>query len=209
MRRLIDGYNLMLAACELGKPLGPDGLRKARNRFLNRLAPLLGPNEAAVTTIVFDAAAAPRHLPRTSTHRGMTLIFADPDETADDRIESLIAKDPAPRALTVVSSDRRLRRAAERRRAVWISADAFWIKLDARRNLVGRTPPSPEPIAVPDRDEPPRPSAAEAAFWRAEFHDVDAVTAAGTPRDASAFIPTDDELERIAREVAREFGEDD
>ena len=207
MRRLIDGYNLMLAAGDPGRALGPDGFRKARNRFLDRLARLLGPSESAITTIVFDAAEAPKHLPRTSKHHGMTLIFVEPGESADDRVESLIAHDPVPKMLTVVSSDRRLRRAAGRRRAGWISADDFWDKLDARRALLGRIPP-PKPRPVPNRAEPPGPSAAESAYWQTEFHDVDAVTEANTPRDATAFIPTEAELERIAREVEREFDGD-
>src|SRR3954467_12446391 len=104
MRTLIDGYNLMYALGLLGKRLGPDGFRKVRTRFLNDLAAALGAVEAHQTTVVFDAADPPGHLPRESTFKGITVVFAVDDDDADERIERLIAAHSAPKGLTVVSS---------------------------------------------------------------------------------------------------------
>ncbi|MDP7030652.1 MAG: NYN domain-containing protein, partial [Phycisphaerales bacterium] len=44
---------------------------------------------------------------------------------ADDIMEGLIARSTTPRRLVVVSSDRRLRKAARRRRCRWLSSEDF------------------------------------------------------------------------------------
>ena len=56
---------------------------------------------------------------------GLDVVYAGADQEADDVIEVLIARDSAPRRLLVVSTDRRLVRAARRRRAQSLSSDAF------------------------------------------------------------------------------------
>jgi len=56
---------------------------------------------------------------------GLDLVYAGADREADDVIELLIARDSAPRRLAVVSTDRRLIRAARRRRAQSITSEVF------------------------------------------------------------------------------------
>src|SRR5690348_1920712 len=101
MRLLIDGYNLMHAAGRMSRRFGPDGLRRARHRFLNDLAAALGPERAGQATVVFDASSLPLNQAPESSHKGMTVIYAIEDDDADTRIEWLIARDSAPRSLTV------------------------------------------------------------------------------------------------------------
>src|SRR3954469_19420606 len=117
MRTLIDGYNLMFAAGLMGRRFGPEGFRKVRQRFLNDLAATLDPVEAHLTTVVFDANDAPGHVPSATRHKGISVLFAVDHDSADGRIEDLIARHSSPRTLTVVSSDHRIRRAAVRRKA--------------------------------------------------------------------------------------------
>ncbi len=57
------------------------------------------------------------------------LIYAGQGRDADSLIERLIEADHAPRRMLVVSSDRRLQRAARRRRARVIPSDEFLISL--------------------------------------------------------------------------------
>src|SRR3954453_12032751 len=101
MRTLIDGYNLMYAMGHMEKRFGPDGFRKARTRFLNDLASALGAVEAHQTTVVFDARYAPGHLPRESTFKGITVLFAVDEESADAEIERLIVSQATPKTLRV------------------------------------------------------------------------------------------------------------
>lgn len=56
---------------------------------------------------------------------GLDVVYAGASQEADDVIELLIARDSAPRRLLVVSTDRRLVRAANRRRAQSITSEAF------------------------------------------------------------------------------------
>ena len=56
---------------------------------------------------------------------GLDVVYAGASQEADDVIELLIARDSAPRRLLVVSTDRRLVRAANRRRAQSITSQAF------------------------------------------------------------------------------------
>jgi predicted RNA-binding protein with PIN domain len=200
MRTLIDGYNLMHARGLMTGRFGPDGLRKARHRFLVDLAAALDPVEAKGTTIVFDAADPPADRPDRQAMKGMEILFAVGDESADARIEALIAAHSAPKSLTVVSSDHRVRIAAERRRARVVTSDAFLSDLDDRKARKGRIAP-PKP-AADGRERGP--SKAEAAYWMAEFADLAADPELADSLRASDFVPTDEEIARIAREFRDE-----
>jgi len=199
---LIDGYNLMYAAGALdGKEIRREVFQRKRRQFLNALADALGPERCRETTVVLDASTPPADFPLETVHQGLNLIFALGDENADARIESLIAAHSAPRLLTVVSSDRRIRRAASRRRARTLSADEFLDLLD--RFQSGRRPEklAQTPATVPSHDRDFPLSAEESAHWLAEFRGIDA---ASETRDAFAQDPallTDAEIARIQREI--------
>ena len=204
MRYLIDGYNLMHARGMMAPRFGPNGLRNARRRFLNDLAAALGPVESARCTVVFDASQPPPGARREEIEKGLNIIFAVDEDDADARIESLIASHPAPKRLTVVSSDLRLRRAALRRGAVSLTADAFAVSLDGRRSR--RSPPQlPSTPGSDDRIRRLRergPSPSEAADWLVVFGDLDEELRATDPRGSAGL--TDAEIARLEREIASE-----
>src|SRR5262249_28988052 len=112
MRYLIDGYNLLHATGHLAGKVGPHGLERARQTLLERLAAFA--KGAGEGTVLFDARKAPRSAEREQVYQGVHVRYAL-DREADDLIEELIRGDSAPRSLTVVSDDRRLREAARRR----------------------------------------------------------------------------------------------
>lgn len=202
MRYLIDGYNLMYAGGLLGKRLGPDGFRRVRTRFLNDLADALGPLDAFQTTVVFDAAEATGPYPDETRHKGLTVVYAVDDASADDRIEGLIAGHTAPKGLTVVSSDRRLRQAAARRKARAVPAETFWAELDARKERRSRVVSEPPP---PDRPADPELSPAESAFWQQAFADLDQRPETREAlNDAHSPMLTDAEIAALEREIERE-----
>jgi uncharacterized protein len=201
MRTLIDGYNLMYALGLLGKRHGPDGFRKVRTRFLNDLANALGAVAAHQTTVVFDATDPPGHLPRESTHKGISVVYAVDDESADERIEHLIAAHSSPKTLTVVSSDHRIRQAATRRKARAITADGFWQELETPR----RGPPPPPPPTAEEEARLHGLSPNEAASWLDTFRHVADSPEAREVLDHGDFLPTDDDIARIRREVEEEF----
>jgi predicted RNA-binding protein with PIN domain len=202
---LIDGYNLMYAAGALdSRKIRRELFHRKRRRFLSDLADALGPERCRETTVVLDASTPPADFPLETVHQGLNLIFALGDENADARIETLIAAHSAPKSLTVVSSDRRIRRAAQRRRARTLSADEFLDLLERfqtakRREMPSQNPATPRSL---DRDSPL--SAEEAALWLAEFGELDAA-----PETKEAFGPgstllTDAEIARIQREIDSE-----
>jgi len=202
MRLLIDGYNLMYAAGLIGQRRGPSVFRKVRRRFLNDLAATLDPVEAHQTTVVFDASSPPDNLPDETSHKGLTVEFAVNDDSADSRIEWHIAHHSTPKTLTVVSSDRRIRQAAQRRKSTGITSEAFLERLDRlkeHRPLRTEPVPSPEDVA---REHGL--SAEEAAYWEDEFQDlVDDPKIRTQIRDDSPML-TDDEIAQIEREVEGE-----
>ncbi|WP_422926568.1 NYN domain-containing protein [Singulisphaera sp. PoT] len=201
MRFLIDGYNLMHAQGLMGKRFGLDGFRKARTRFLNDLHDGLGPIEAHLTTVVFDALDPPREQPREMKHKGISVIYAVSEDSADDRIEQLIAKHSSPKNLSVISSDNRIRIAASRRKAKVFSADEFLEFLQSRRRQ--REEPS-----KPLKPEPPRErllSEAESAFWQEEFRSLEELPETREVFQNPLGIPTDAEIAEIEREIEREF----
>jgi uncharacterized protein len=203
---LIDGYNLMHAAGAIGaREVGREAFQRKRRRFLNELADSLGVERARETTVVFDATTPPADFPLESSYKGVTLIFALGDENADARIEQLIGAHSAPKSLTVISSDRRVRQAATRRKAKAVKAEDFldlvdrWKKRHGAENS-SRAAPSPPPF---DRNSPP--TAEEAAHWLETFGHLD-----DAPETKEAFNPgptllTDDEIARIQREIDEEL----
>lgn len=198
MRLLIDGYNLLHAVVDMPARLGPGRLRKLRHRFLNDLAYRLGPLEAATATVVFDAREPPEGAARRTTQKGLTVLFATGDEGADAGIEQLIAQHSAPKTLTVVSSDRRIRQAATRRKARTLTSDEFWSSL-ASRKRIGAPAPPPAPSA------PAAPlSQAESNFWQEQFRDVIESTEAREIGRRTEGFPSDEEIGRIEREIAEE-----
>jgi predicted RNA-binding protein with PIN domain len=203
MRYLIDGYNLMYAGGLLGRKLGPHGFHKVRTRFLNDLAYCLGPVDAHQTTVVFDASDTKDDRPRAVTHKGLSIVFAVGDESADERIEQLLAQHPIPKSLTVISSDRRLVQAATRRRARAVSSEDFWVELDRRKsgNAGTRIPP--------EREKPPRgrdPGLNEAEHWQNEFRGLDEEPETREALGGGSTMLTDQEIAEIEREIERESG---
>jgi uncharacterized protein len=202
---LIDGYNLLHAEGAIsGKEHGAVIFRRKRRRFLTELADSLGIEQARETTVVFDANSPPADFDLETCYKGLTLIFALGDENADARIEQLIAGHSAPKSLTVVSTDHRIRRAATRRKARALTADKFLDLLErlrSQRKRTGAAEVQPFPSAL-DRDLPL--STDETAYWLEEFGELDR-----TPETREAFRPdpallTDAEIARIQREIDRE-----
>jgi predicted RNA-binding protein with PIN domain len=202
MQWLIDGYNLMYAIIgPEGKRLRPSAFRLQRRRFLNLLVDCLGVDRASQTTVVFDAKSPPADFELETSYKGLTLFFALGDESADARIETLIAGHSVPRSLTVVSSDRRLRIAATRRKAHCLTSDQFLDLLDRfqgeRRREKGTG--SPEARSVADR--PATPSADDSAYWLEQFRELEEAPEARELEVRRSSLLTDEEIARIQREV--------
>jgi predicted RNA-binding protein with PIN domain len=164
MLYLIDGYNLLYALGVLRKRMGPDGLEKARQNLLGVLHGSFG-GESANVTVVFDAAKPPPGVPAESDYQGIHVRFAIGMAQADDLIELLIRKASAPRHLTVVSDDHRIRDAARRRHCVVRGCGDFLQELERRR----------KPPAAPPREQSAKPSGVsgeEAQHWLNEFADL-------------------------------------
>jgi hypothetical protein len=96
-------------------------------------------------------------LPRT-----VSVVYAGPGRDADSIIEHIIESSTTPKRLVIVSSDRRLRAAARKRRCRWFSSEAFLETLaqDAMANR-GRRQGSAQP-------EPPS-DPREIEGWLREF----------------------------------------
>jgi predicted RNA-binding protein with PIN domain len=183
MSLLIDGYNVIFGASIVGHGRGPGSLERSRLALLNFVADAVGPNEAARTTVVFDAAGSPPGLPLELWHRGVRVRFARNYEDADSLIEEMILAESAPRRLTVVSSDHRLQRAAHRRKAQAIDSDQWYAQVARERDQRRRQPKQPTTL------KPPAPSQDEVAFWLGRFVDSDAATDSETSKDVQAEVP--------------------
>lgn len=206
MRLIIDGYNVMHAAGLMQPRFAPNQFRHARQRFLGDLAVLLEEAEVGKTTVVFDAKNAPAHLPPSVPHKGLTALFAVDVPDADERIEALIRVHSTPKTLTVVSSDLRIRKATQRRKARALTADEFLVELDRRRSERPRLTLGSTPQKAPEPPPPQRPAdPAEAAHWRQVFGELDAQPETAEALRGRPGMIDEDDLRRIAREVEAEF----
>lgn len=135
---IIDGHNLLHSIQETGSDVDSiDRLRLCHivGRYLKITADR--------ATVVFDGAPPPDE-GRFGNIGNLEVIFSGPHKEADTVIEDKIRASAAPRRLTVVSSDRRLRIAAKTRKALAMKAEIFWSNL-ARE--LGRKKPQKEPLS--------------------------------------------------------------
>ena len=161
MDYLIDGYNLLYALGLVRKRMGPEGLEKARQNLLGVLHGSFGA-ESAKVTVVFDAARAPPGAAAETDYHGIQVHFAIGRATADDLIEEMIQHAAAPRRLTVVSDDHRIKDAARRKQCVVMGCEEFLKDLQRRRK-----PPPGKPPAKPSGL-----SREETQHWLKEFADL-------------------------------------
>jgi hypothetical protein len=59
----------------------------------------------------------------------LEITFSGTSREADDIIETMIVESSAPKSLIVVSSDRRIKRAAEKRKATAVDSVDFWTEV--------------------------------------------------------------------------------
>ena len=155
MPYLIDGNNVLWMIHKNDERFAPLDQKAFCGQVSRYLALIRDPGE-----IVFDG-SGPRDRAGLGRHSGLRIVFAGQDIEADAVIEDKIRLCPSPRKLWVVSSDRRVRRAASLRRAQVLKAEEFWETVQKR---LARKTPTPEPQAKRHGL-----SEGEAEHWLKEF----------------------------------------
>jgi predicted RNA-binding protein with PIN domain len=133
---LIDGHNLLWAInkCdELFAPTDDVGLCRSVDTYCTRIGEF--------GEVIFDGTGPWSKQPY-SGFRQVRVVFAGADIEADAVIEDTIRRSKNPRKLIIVSNDRRVRRAALKRKAVALASEDFWSKL---MHCITRKRPQPEP----------------------------------------------------------------
>jgi predicted RNA-binding protein with PIN domain len=128
---IIDGTNLSHAIYNVGADsdaISDVALCRAVSNFLT----LTGEKGE----IIFDG-AGPGDKTGFDNIANVEVSFAGPTSDADTVIKDKIRASTAPKSLTVVSSDRRLRKAAATRKAASVKSEVFWT--DVQRRLSRKT----------------------------------------------------------------------
>lgn len=92
--------------------------------------------------VVFDG-AGPADKEQFNAFDNLEVYFAGFHRDADSIVEEKILADTSPRRLTVVSSDRRLRKAAGERKATALKSEDFWQQV--QKELTRKKPKRREP----------------------------------------------------------------
>jgi predicted RNA-binding protein with PIN domain len=129
---IIDGYNVIMTAAEYGVVSGKR-MKAARRELIDDLVRYRRVRGHAVT-VVFDATGAGGVERGVERSAGINVIFTREEERADDVIVELVEK-AAGVERVVVTSDREVVRASERRGAASISSEGFIEKMDAAISL--------------------------------------------------------------------------
>lgn len=162
MRLVVDGNNLLMADL----PAAVAGIGEAALcRLLGRSAYA---NRTGDVVVVCDGPAHPLRAGGSPVDT-VELRFAGTGREADDVIIDLIDACSAPRRLTVVSTDRKVRAAARRRRCRSVTSEAFGHEL---AHLVGRLHRG-KPAGPTPPHQPAKPAGEltddEVARWLDEF----------------------------------------
>ena len=125
---IIDGYNLLHFIQKASEDFG--AITDVRLcQVISRYLKLIDEKGE----IVFDG-TGPRDKSGFDNISNVEVFFAGLRSDADTVIEDKIKASTAPRRLTIVSSDRRLRDAARRRRATVIKSQVFWSDVQKQLN---------------------------------------------------------------------------
>lgn len=139
MPTIIDGTNLL---CTIQDRVDEHEIRTESE--LCRLLESYFALTAEEAEIVFDG-AGPRDKSVFGVAGRMEVFFSGFSKDADTVIEEKVQASTTPRRLTVVSSDRRLRKAAAARSATAIKSELFWGRVQAE--LRRQRPVAKEPEA--------------------------------------------------------------
>ena len=123
---IVDGYNLLRAVqktSEESESITDVQLCRIVGRYLK--------STGEKGQVVFDGIGPPDKSGFNNINN-LEVFFAGLSSDADTVIEDKIRASTAPKSMTVVSSDRRLRDAARARKATSVKSDAFWNDLNKR-----------------------------------------------------------------------------
>lgn len=133
-RLIVDAYNVLHVTGVLDPDhAGPD---------LEELAELIASSRWAGVPATLACDGPGGDVGRFKPPTGVSVVYAGAGRDADTLIEGMIGRDSAPRSLRVVSSDRRIQRAARRRRAGWMSSEDFLLGLNRDAHRAGARPGS-------------------------------------------------------------------
>ncbi|MDH4240200.1 MAG: NYN domain-containing protein [Phycisphaerae bacterium] len=135
---IIDGHNLLHSIVKLHEDSGPISDVQLC-WILSRYMKTVSENGE----IVFDG-TGPRDKSQFDNIANLEVFFAGLGSDADTVIENKIKASTAPKRLTVVSSDRRLRDSARTRKATAVKSEIFW---DNLHKQLKRKKPVKEPEA--------------------------------------------------------------
>ena len=139
MPYVIDGHNLLFAirgCSDQYQGLDAETLTLLLHEYMSR--------SRECTELFFDG-TGPYDKSFFNQFYNIRVHFSGTHAEADDLIESLVGSHSAPSGLTVVSSDRRVRKAATQRKAKCIQAIDFWERVVSVIDKPVK--PNPEPSA--------------------------------------------------------------
>ncbi len=144
MRFLIDAYNLMHKTGHIGGTRAGASLESCRTAFLDWLVVSRTRRPCGELRVVFDGQRGPGPSAE-SLHRGVRVLFSH-QETADDRIETILSCESAVK-LVVVSNDGRLHESARRAGAAGWSCEAFmdWLIAEEEARITDAAAPDSKP----------------------------------------------------------------
>ena len=133
---IIDGYNLLRSVQKAEDFESISDVQLCR--LIGRYLKLIGENGE----IIFDGTGPPDKSGFDDISN-LEVLFAGLAADADTVIEGKIRANTAPKRLTVVSSDRRLRKSAQARKARMVKSEVFW---DELQKQLSRKRTAKEPI---------------------------------------------------------------
>ncbi len=135
---IIDGYNLLHSIRKLNEDL--ESISDIQLcQVISKYLKLIGQKGE----VVFDG-TGPKDKSVFDNISNLEVLFAGGATDADTVIEHKIRANTAPKRLKIVSSDRRLRKAAQARKATVLKSEAFWADLEKQ---LSRKRPAKEPLA--------------------------------------------------------------
>ena len=135
---IIDGHNLLwcIQNAEEDKSITDVALCRILDSYFCMISPRRVGGE-----IIFDG-PGPLNKTEFETIRNIDVTFSGRASDCDTVIENKISASTAPKLLTIVSTDRRLRNAAEARKATSVKSEDFW---DEVKKRLSKQKPAKEP----------------------------------------------------------------